>query len=258
MKRRNVTIWSVALVVLYFVLPNAVAGVLFCDGQTYNIDSVINDTVWVENSASGEPTTVNLLPGGSIIETLRAYENSIVTISGGNIGVDLYAHDNSIINISDVSIDRHLYACQNSNVSVSGGTIDGIYANNNSIVTISGGNIGTIGTGLYTYENAIISVSGGMIGGTIFAGYNQIGESVIIFDGSDFAINGTSVAYGIFDTGGENSVHGTLTGTLANGGYLDNEFYIYADSSIILIPEPTTLLLLGLGAVMLRRKHWKT
>ena len=137
-----------------------------------------------------------------------------MTFSGGSIGEDLWALHNSQVNFSGGSIGRHLS----------------------------------------TRDNSQVTFSGGSIGNTIYVGRYSSTGSWIKFIGSDFAINGTPVNYGRFDTGVQDEVHGTLTGTLVNGGYLDNEFYIYADSSIILIPEPATLLLLGLGGLLLRRK----
>ena len=93
---------------------------------------------------------------------------------------------------------------------------------------------------------------------SIFAGYNSPDDSVITFVGSDFAVDGEAFGYGelssIWKMGywGEPSRH--LTGMLAGGGLLDNDFYIGGDASIMLVPEPGTVLLLGFGAVMLRRR----
>ena len=114
---------------------------------------------------------------------------------------------------------------------------------------------GKINGALLAYENSIVTVSGGLIGGIIKAGiWPTICSTKITFKGTNFAINGHSVNYGTFDTEGQDYVHGTITGTLANGDLLNNEFYINGSSSIVLIPEPATLLLLGLGAVVVRKK----
>ena len=47
---------------------------------------------------------------------------------------------------------------------------------------------------------------------------------------------------------------GTLTGILANGDAISNDFYISTNASIVLMPEPTALLLVGLGVVIMRRR----
>ena len=66
-------------------------------------------------------------------------------------------------------------------------------------------------------------------------------DGILTIVGSDFTINGTPVPYGEYDTMGQEWVHGTLTGTLANGDLLDNEFYIYGDSKIILSEPDASL-----------------
>ena len=71
--------------------------------------------------------------------------------------------------------------------------------------------------------------------------------------GYDFEVDGWAASYGIYE-----SFHGDaiLTGILANGDSLNTTIQIRDDAQLILaIPEPATLLLLGLGAVVLRRKH---
>jgi hypothetical protein len=77
--------------------------------------------------------------------------------------------------------------------------------------------------------------------------------------GSDFAIDGTPFGFGEItsilgsDCGDEPSRR--LTGTLANGDIINSQFQIGNSASIVLVPEPATLLLLGLGAVIMKRKR---
>jgi hypothetical protein len=52
----------------------------------------------------------------------------------------------------------------------------------------------------------------------------------------------------------ENEPLRRLTGTLANGDIINNQFRIGETAKIVLVPEPATLLLLGLGAVMVRKR----
>jgi hypothetical protein len=231
------------------VLPKAGGAILFDDGKTQNIDRPISDEVLVKDSFFGSITTVNLLSGGAIEYDLKVYDNSQVNIFDGTIGDDLSAYDSSHVDIYGGWLSNNLNVYNNSRVNVYDGTIgDDLSAHDNSQVYIYGGLINV----LWTYHNSNVYISGGRIGGEICA-YGD--DSTITFVGSNFAINGASVEYGVFDTSGLDWVHGTLTGTLSSGDELNNEVYIYRDSHIVLIPEPATLFLLGLVAVILRSKQ---
>jgi len=209
--------------------------VYFEDGETHNITWTINDNVHVyDDHWTGQVTTVNVLEGGEI-----SYSSSS--------GYSLYADDSSAVNVLGGSIG-HLNARDNSIVTLSSGQIGfDLFARDSSMVTVSGG---AIGDNLHAQNSAIITVSGGSIGERIIA----TGGGKITFKGRDFAINGQPVNFGTFDTGNYDWVEGWLTGILENGSILDNEFRIELDnSSITLVPEPSTLLLLGLGGLMLRK-----
>jgi hypothetical protein len=79
----------------------------------------------------------------------------------------------------------------------------------------------------------------------------------LTIDGSSFAINGTPFTSGEIKSilGGTYNFepYRTLTGTLANGNTINNQFRIGDDASIVLVPEPTTLLSLSLGLCLIRR-----
>jgi hypothetical protein len=114
---------------------------------------------------------------------------------------------------------------------------------------------------LFAGDSSEVTVTGGSIGYEIVAGIanqpgfgNYFDQSVITLVGSDFAINGNSVGYGQYSVFDYPS-GGILTGTLANEVTLNNPFFIRDGSSIALVPEPATILLLGLGAMMLRKKR---
>lgn len=263
MRNKTLTVLAVAAILTLSLRPTRAYAILLDDGQVHNIDMTINDSVEVrDDSFFGRTTTVNLLPSGAIEGDLYAYENSQINVSGGSIGWpktgNLVADDNSRVTFSAGQISNHLITRGNSQVTFFGGTIGtivgGLLAFDSSQVTFFSG---TIDFRLQASDNSEITVSGGLIGEEIWAGTSSSADAVITFEGSDFAINGTPVSYGEFDTGGSASIHGTLTGTLTNGDFLNNSFYIHGDSSIILIPEPATLFMLGLGAVMLRRKLFR-
>ncbi len=234
MKTKSVTIW-IMVVVLCLASSQAMALVEFKDGGIHNIDYEMKDDVWVDHQILEMQTTVNLLPGGQIWR-LIAHWSSRVTMSGG-------------------TIDTELIAFRSSQITVSGGQIgDLLYAEDDSQVAFTGGSIGW----LYTINNSQVTVSGGQIGGNIFAGYDTGDDNQITFLGRDFAVNGVPFGYGEL----KSILAGTpydeparhLTGILASGEPLDNDFYIGGNAKIVLaIPEPATLFLLGFGVVFLRR-----
>ena len=121
-----------------------------------------------------------------------------------------------------------------------------------SQVTFSGG---SLAYDLSASGRSQVNIRGGSIGNRLIADY----DSVITIHGSDFAVDGQLFGYGeltsMFRLAPTVDPPRQLTGTLLSGDLLDNSFYIGSNASIVLIPEPSTLLLLGLGGVALRRKH---
>lgn len=219
---------------LILVIPKKVYATLYLnDGQTHNIDSEIQDHIEVyDNAASGNFTTVNFLPNAVLDWDFHAYENSRINISGGIMTKTFYTFNNSRATFSE-------------------GTIGGICVNGDSRIEISGG---SITANLRADDSAQIIFSGGSIGNDILAGELPTDNSTITFVGSDFTINGQSVAYGQYFHG--DYADGRLSGKLVGGDTVDNDFYIVGGASIILVPEPATLLLLGLGAIIIKNRKY--
>jgi hypothetical protein len=260
MENARTTIW-VMVVVLSLASSPVLALIDLTGGATYDIDYEINDHIRVDyQDTSGMRTTVNLLNGGSIAfpYSLFAHEDSRVNILGGSIGYYLEANDRSQVTVSGGSIAGYLEANDNSQVSFSGGsTGSNLVARDSSQVSFSGG---SIGNSLLADDTSQINFFGGSVGDSLIADF----DGVLTIIGSDFAVDGVPFGYGELTSilGGiyhlEPSRH--LTGTLASGGSIDNDFYIGNDAKIELIPVPApgALVLgsIGLGFVSwLRRRR---
>jgi len=218
--------------------------------------------------SSHNSSQVNI-SGGSIEFSLLTYDSSQVGISGGSIGVSLISQGLSKVNITGGSIADYLKSLGESRVDISGGSIGvELFSDDYSKVNISGGSIGS----LYSYDTSRVNISGGAIsndlksgdfarvdisGGSIGGNLILNNDSIIRINGSDFSIDGQSVGYGeitsIFRADPPIEPIRWLTGTLASGEPINNGFQIGWDARIILIPEPATIVLLGLGALMLRK-----
>ncbi len=271
MRNPKTTICVMAVVLCLAGSP-VFGGIEFKDGGVHNIDYEITQAIGVDWQAPGMFTTVNWLEGASAGMGLNAYENSRVNICGGSIAWWSWIHDRSKVTMSGGSIGEELRAYDDSQVTVSGGSIGGqLLAYYSSQITVSGG---SIGGDLHSYDSSRVTVSGGSIGKNLWAddssqvtmcGGSIGGElrletsGILTTLGSDFAVDGTPFGYGELTsiTGGldrdEPLRH--LTGILASGDLLANDFRIGQSARIVLVPEPTTFLLLGLGGLMVSRRR---
>ncbi len=108
------------------------------------------------------------------------------------------------------------------------------------------------------YNSSEFNMYDGSVGGDIKSGFSSsvyiggglLNEDLIMQGYSELTVDGSGFNY---PYGTYTSMNGTLTGTLANGDAINNWFELHDYSTMTLTPEPSTLLLLGLGAVMLRK-----
>jgi hypothetical protein len=222
------------------------------DSSTMDISggSVSNPDAWNSSTAN--------ISGGSV-NNLRAWNSSAVNITGGTVYY-LTAYNSNTVDISGGSIDYILQVMHNSLVSISGGSVTYINAIDSSVVNISGGSVNSY---LYAYEYSVVNISGGFIANLKVWNSSEVDisggqvdnlcacdSSLVTFHGRDFLASDGLFLYGDRVLG-----TGLLSGEWMDGtpwamsiGYHDPTATIWA------IPEPATLFLLGLGAVMLRRK----
>ena len=136
----------------------------------------------------------------------------------------LEGYGESIINVSGGWMDI-LISFGNSQANISGGSMSALAALGNSHINIFGG---AVVDGLYVDENGIMTIHG-----------------------SAFAVGGTPVGY----TELTGFLTGQLTGTLRSGDPINAYFEIYNNGKMVLVPEPATLILFGLGGFTMLRKR---
>jgi len=228
MKYRKTVVFTMGVALAGHCACLSAALVVYDDGQTHHVNG--GGTIRVQDSPSGIPTTVYIV-GGHIPYGAGCWGNSQINVLGGKIESSLIAHDNSRITVSGGYITNGTRADDASHLLISGGLFHGgITAMDQSDVEITGGRFETDVDMLFAHEQSLITIYG-----------------------SDF-----NYPYGAIT-----ATSGVLTGTLANGDTIRWSFnrggivpgpYYHPGSIILAVPEPTTLLLLGLGAVMVRRK----
>lgn len=239
---------AIAVIVLAGHCGSATAVLTLNDGGHHIIDYTVNTLVRLDQDTPGAGTRLDLIEGGFVQAWIDGYEDSRVNILGGRVASSVKAYERTRLTIAGGEIGAPIFAREDSRVEISGGSMESwVQAFDNSAVTISGGQVGLF---VEAWDDVRITISGGTIAGRITA----VRDSLITLVGSDFAVNGTPVGYG--DFAGDYATMGTITGTLAGGEPFNNSFSIGGPGAdITFIPEPATLLLLGLGTLGVLRKR---
>jgi hypothetical protein len=215
------------------------------------------------NGVLRQSSSADILPSGRV-DSILTYDDSRLTVCGGSIS-SLWTFGSSQANIVDGFIDdfgasgsstvffsgggigQQLNALQNSRVFFSGGSTSYLGSKGTSRIEISGGFIGGWGTwgGLLADDSSIVDISGGLI-----EYLHARSSSITRLYGSDFQLSG-----GLSLIGNELFGTGILSGKWNNGTPWEINIYQHDSSaSIFLIPEPGTLLLLGLGGWLIRKR----
>ena len=220
--KRKVILVAVCGFYLTILTGQIAAFTVIEDGASHLVNNDIyqDKDVFLDFYIANIPGThLEIVDGGLIGYDVRAFNNSEVKVSGGSIAVDLWGFGNSTI-------------------------------------TINGG---LIGDDILAYDSSTVTVNGGLIGGELDA-YDS---GIIYLCGLDFSVDGVPLNfgdslrnYGTLNLKGDGWRSGIITGTLQDGSALNSEFLIEetTTANIIIIPEPATLLLFGLGGLILRKE----
>ncbi len=215
-----------------------------------NDDSTVNISGgWLQgniSSSASHTSTVNI-SGGTIVNSFNAYDTSKVNISGGWLNSYLDARDNSTVNMSDGSVDS-LGVRDISTVNISGGSVySSLGASQNSSLNISGGHVDW----LRAYDTSTVNITGGNVNELYVDEASKVifsAEEFILSDGLTWDVDGQTILG---------------TGLLSGRWFGSSDIWtvdIYshdATATITAIPEPCSVLLLGLGGLALRYRKSK-
>lgn len=257
------------LAVLVLVLGLGRAGAEVVIDYDTTIDYPVDEEVRIIAGGNPNPPTVVELAEPAVFNgTVRVFDSSIVNIRGAELhGHDensLVAYDASTVNLYWGRIEAELTAVGSSTVNVYGGYVDDADTGGSAIVNIYAGWVG----GPNATDLCTVNVFGGDIDGvraTDSGTVNIRGGNILqeVRAGAGFGVHdGVVTLYGTgfnYPYGPIPDRSGTLTGVLADGNSIDVPFEIYSDASIVLAPEPASILLLSVAAVGLlarrRREH---
>jgi hypothetical protein len=262
--------------------------ITFADGGFHVIDDTNTfpfETVEVRDGPGGATTSLDVVGGqistlgsgnglviqessavhvsGGLILSMEVTGTSTVTWSGGQAGIVRALGDSTLV----ITGGRgELASGDSATIDIFGGNIFGNSSlRDDSVVTIYDGNFdGSVGfanhaTGeihggafpfaALVYDFAVLSIFGGDIGPGLFVTKGQaVADPHLLIYGTGFN----------FPYGDLTATSGALTGVLSDGTPLDTTFTRGVGSTItLMLPEPSTGLLLGLGlaglAAMRRR-----
>ena len=224
-----------------------------------------------------DSSTANVFGGG--VGYLRIFESSIANVSGGDF-YQILAYDSSTANFSGGSATSLLtngtstanffggsvtyltpYSSSTANVfggspnylrifeygiaNVYGGNFYHIWTIDSSTANVSGGSANE----LVTHNSSTTNISGGSVS-QLYA----CDSSTVRFYGQDFSLGSGLSLDGTINGWWRLSGTGALSGKWMNGTPWTTNI-MKNSSTILLIPEPATLLLLGLGGFMLRKRR---
>jgi hypothetical protein len=249
------------------------SGSVWCsDGYESSTVNVSGGTV---SGALEAWNSIVLNVSGGAVSRLFAHQSSTVNISGGSVGNDVMeviaAGDSSVINVSGGSINSPIRASDISIVNFSGGSMDlpcFLEANGHSIVNFSGGHVfaleasghghiemtgGTVIAALSVADSGTMDIHGGFLRGFPEEPSFELSacnHGWVAFYGYDFVLG-----EGLSRDGDRILGTGYLSGEWWNGTPWTVDIFCNAPTATILIPEPATSALFGLGCLMMVRRR---
>ena len=262
--RGDFTLWNDEQLTVNTVLPDS-TGTLFDRGHVRIVSGGYVQTIYAYDQST-------VTTSGGTVSNVLAYSTSTVDVSSGEIP-SLRARGASSVSISGGWVDR-VYAYDTVKLDISGGLMDYVAANDTTGLNISGGSMddvfayGTTDMSDGAVEDFYAYGTANMSGGSVIRFDSRSGSVVEISGGSiiNFAAHNNSTT--TFDVRDFRLGEGlTLDADrLLGEGRLSCEWFdgtrwttnIVSNPSgatILIIPEPTTLILLATGALAVLRRR---
>lgn len=203
------------------------------DGAVHDIDYVVSDDLVISGT-----TTANVYDGSGTGGVIAALDSTELNIFDGTFGENIAVRDNAVATIyggtfgKNVPMDVSIVVGEQSSTIIYGGTYSSrilLYGYPNDTPTLE-----FHGTDFY--------IGGQGVFGLIDA------EELVLTGAMSKTISGNWLTY-----------YGILTGTLEDGSILNNELKMISfldgnHANLLVVPEPITLMLLGLGGVLIRKR----
>ena len=256
MKTEIVSIMAVCFCAIAFCAPSARA----VNVDFYNDATIQNGDIYnVVNVYDSPPDQTNIHMTGGGVDLMRTYDYCTINLTGGGINT-LGARGYSTVNIFGEAQIQSAGVNEWGSLNISGGKLNSAGATGQSMLNISG--TGSV-LSVRVSQSGMMNMTGGEIDRL------QLFDSVIVNLYSGSIVEGISTRAGDFD--GSINIYGYgLVKTSIGGLYGYGEVHgFYQDGTafsidlghdiyphVNLIPEPATIILLSLGAAILRKqKH---
>ena len=151
-----------------------------------NDDQLTVDSAHTQGTLYDE-SHAELVPGGSVTDTLKVYNTSTVDVSGGWVKT-LEAYDASAVSLSQGWVSGptggYFVVRDASTVNVSGGYVRRLSASQSSTVNVSGGEVGRQGGDYLSASGAsTVNISGGAVYSVSASGVSASGASTVNMSG---------------------------------------------------------------------------
>ncbi len=203
----------------------------------------ISDGELGSNARVFDGTTVNV-SGGIVKDSFRAFSGSIVNITGGTV--------NSLLSFSEANISGDAW-------------VRGVIANSGSTINISGGTVGNDLGGprnihsIIAQWNSTFNITGGDVG----SNFDVVAGSTINLTGTSFILDGIDLTQGLIpgEVAPITAQNVAIEGLLADGSpfsfFIETNTTVLPDAiwTVTLVPEPGTMMLIGIGALGILRRR---